>query len=338
MTAPPLSRVQQRIVVVTGLSGGGKASILRVLEDLGYEAIDNPPLTMLEGMVARGERNLAVGIDARTRGFDSGSVMEALARLRAKPELHTELVFAWADEATLLSRYTETRRRHPLAPRRPVAEAIAAEESVTAALRDNADLVIDTSALPLPGLRRLIEHRFGVGDDVETGLVVSLISFAYSHGLPREADLVFDARFLRNPHYDPILRSRTGLDPKVGAYIAADPDYEAFLGKLTGLMELLLPRFVQESKKYVTITIGCTGGRHRSVYLVETLAAWLAARIAADQTTGGPGATWRLHVTHRELTREGQESTYLKDRPGPRRDGVEIDEGTRSSPIQAQEA
>jgi RNase adapter protein RapZ len=338
MTAPPSSRARQRVVVVTGLSGGGKASILRVLEDLGYEAVDNPPLTMLEDVVARGERNLAVGIDARTRGFDSGSVMQALARLRAKPERHTELVFAWADEATLLSRYTESRRRHPLAPRGPVADAIAAEESVTATLRDNADLVIDTSALPLPELRRLIEHRFGVGQDVETGLVVSLISFAYSHGLPREADLVFDARFLRNPHYDPILRTRTGLDSKVGAYIAADPDYVGFLGKLTGLVELLLPRFVQEGKKYVTVTIGCTGGRHRSVFLVETLAAWLAARIAADRSTGGPGASWRLHVTHRELAREGQESAYLKDRPGPRRDGVDVDEGTRSSPVQAQEA
>jgi UPF0042 nucleotide-binding protein len=338
MTAPPPPRARQRVVVVTGLSGGGKASILRALEDLGYEAVDNPPLTMLEDMVARGERNLAVGIDARTRGFDSRLVLEALARLRAKPELHTELVFAWADEATLLSRYTESRRRHPLASHGPVAEAIAAEETVTARLRENADLVIDTSALPLPGLRRLIEHRFGLGQGVQTGLAVSLISFAYSRGLPREADLVFDARFLRNPHYDPILRSRTGLDPEVGAYVAADRDYAAFLGRLTALIELLLPRFVQEGKKYVTIAIGCTGGRHRSVYLVQTLAAWLAARIAADQTIGGPGATWRLHVTHRELTREGQEPTYLTDHPGPRRDGVHVDEGARSSPVQAQEA
>jgi RNase adapter protein RapZ len=338
MTASPPSRAQQRVVVVTGLSGGGKASILRALEDLGYEAVDNPPLTMLEDMVARGERNLAVGIDARTRGFDAGLVIEALARLRAKPELHAELVFAWADEATLLSRYTESRRRHPLAPRGPVAEAIATEETVTARLRENADLVIDTSALPLPGLRRLIEHRFGVGRDVETGLAVSLVSFAYSRGLPREADLVFDARFLRNPHYDPILRIRTGLEPEVGAYVAADPDYAAFLGRMIALLELLLPRFVQEGKKYVTIAIGCTGGRHRSVCLVQTLAAWLTARIAADQTTGGAGATWRLHVTHRELTREGRGPTYLTDRPGPRRDGVDVDGGARSSPVQAQEA
>lgn len=338
MTASPPSRARQRVVVVTGLSGGGKASILRALEDLGYEAVDNPPLTMLEDMVARGERNLAVGIDARTRGFDSGLVLEALARLRAKSELHTELVFAWADEATLLSRYTESRRRHPLAPHGPVAEAIAAEVAVTARLRENADLVVDTSALPLPGLRRLIEHSFGVGQDVETGLAVSLISFAYAHGLPREADLVFDARFLRNPHYDPILRPRTGLDPDVGAYIAADPDYAAFLGGLTSLVGLLLPRFVQEGKKYVTIAIGCTGGRHRSVCLVQTLAAWLTARIAADRSTGGPGAAWRLHVIHRELTREGQRSSDLTDPPGPRRDGVDVDEGARSSPVQAQEA
>ena len=338
MTPPPPARARQRLVVVTGLSGGGKASILRALEDLGYEAVDNPPLTMLEDMVDRAERNLAVGIDARTRGFDPGLVIEALARLRAKPDLHTELVFAWADEATLLSRYTETRRRHPLGQHGPVAQAIASEETVTAQLRENADLVIDTSALPLPGLRRLIERRFGVGQDIQTGLVVSLISFAYSRGLPREADLVFDARFLRNPHYDPILRPRTGLDPEVGAYVAADRDYAAFLGGLTTLIELVLPRFVQEGKKYVTIGIGCTGGRHRSVHLVQTLAAWLAARIAADQTSGGPGAAWRLHVTHRELTREGQEATYRSDHPGPRRDGVDVDEGARSSSVQAQEA
>ncbi|HEY1932479.1 MAG TPA: RNase adapter RapZ [Acetobacteraceae bacterium] len=332
------ARTRLRVALVTGLSGAGKVSILRALEDIGYEAVDNPPLTMLEDMVARAERNLAIGVDARTRGFDATLVLEALARLRARPELHAELVFAWADEATLLRRYTESRRRHPLAPHGPVAEGIAAEETVTAPLRDSADLVIDTSDLPLPDLRRRVEHHFGEPGDQETRLVVSLISFAYSHGLPREADLVFDARFLRNPHYDPILRPGTGLDPAVGAYIAADPDYSAFFGKLTGFVELLLPRFVQEGKKYATITIGCTGGRHRSVFLVETLAAHLAARIAADQAANGPGAAWRLHVTHRELAREGHETAFLTDRPVPRRDAIDNDEGARSSPVQAQEA
>ena len=256
------------VVLVTGLSGGGKSSILRALEDAGYEAVDNPPLTMLEDMVARGERKLAVGVDARTRGFDAARVLETLARLRANPALRPELVYAWADETTLLRRYTESRRRHPLAPQGVVAEGIAAELALTAKLRDAADLVVDTSELPPAALNRLIEQHFGAGSDGDRRLLVSLVSFAYPHGLPREADLVFDARFLRNPHYVPILQPRTGLDPEVGAYIAADPDFGAFFGKLTELLTMLLPRFVQEGKKYTTITIGCTGGRHRSVYLV----------------------------------------------------------------------
>jgi len=337
--SPSPSHAKLRVALVTGLSGGGKASILRAMEDLGYEAVDNPPLTMLEEMVARGERNVAIGVDARTRGFDAGLVLAALARLRTNPALRPELVFAWADEPTLLRRYTESRRRHPLAPQGRVTDGIAAEQTLTARLRDSADLVIDTSELPLPALRRLIERHFSAGaENPETQLVVSLVSFAYSHGLPREADLVFDARFLRNPHYDPILRPRTGLDPEVGAYIEADPDFATFFGKVTGLIELLLPRFVQEGKKYATITIGCTGGRHRSVHLVEALAAHLASRIAADAATSGAGAGCRLHVTHRELAREGHEAAYLTDRPVPRPDGSESGEGTRSSPVQAQEA
>jgi UPF0042 nucleotide-binding protein len=169
-------------------------------------------------------------------------------------------------------------------------------------------------------------------------MMVSLVSFAYSHGLPREADLVFDARFLRNPHYDPILQPKTGLDPAVGAYIAADPDYQRFFSRLAELIELLLPRFVLEGKKYTTITIGCTGGRHRSVYLVEQLATYLASRIAADPAAGGYGVDWQLNVTHRELAREGRTVVSLTDRPVPRRDGPDHGEATRPSPVQAQEA
>jgi len=179
---------------------------------------------------------------------------------------------------------------------------------------------------------------FGAGSDAEASrLVVSLISFAYPLGLPKEADLVFDARFLRNPHYDPILQPRTGLDPEVGAYIAADPDFTTFFVKLTDLVDMLLPRFVQEGKKYATVTIGCTGGRHRSVYLVEQLAGHLASRIAALRASGGAEPGWRLHVTHRELARAGQETAYLTDRPAPHPDG-DYDEEAKSSPVQAQEA
>ena len=314
-----MNRERRRIVLVSGLSGGGKSTALRELEDLGYEAVDNAPLAMLEDLVARSQRKLAIGVDTRTSGFDADLVLQTVERLRANPALRPELVFTWADEIALLRRYSETRRRHPLAARGRVADAIAREELLTAPLREGADLVIDTSELPLASLRRLIDRHFGAGSDAEESrLVVSLISFAYKHGLPREADLVFDARFLRNPHYDPMLRPRTGLDAEVGAFIEADSDFATFFVAMAGMIDLLLPRFVQESKKYAAITIGCTGGRHRSVYLVEKLARHLADRIAAAQASGDAGLGWRLHVTHRELADEGLEAGYLTDRPVPR--------------------
>lgn len=330
-----------RVVLVTGLSGGGKASVLRELEDLGYEAVDNPPLHVLEDMIGQSERRLAIGVDARSRGFDAVEVLQAMERLRNNQKLWLELVYTWADETTLLRRYTETRRRHPLAPEGRVVDGIAREEALTAPLRTAADMVIDTSDLPLPALRRLIDHHFGArasGDDGH--LVVSLISFAYKFGLPREADLVFDARFLRNPHYDPILQGRTGLDPEVGAFIAADPDFAAFFAKMAELIDMLLPRFVQEGKKYATITIGCTGGRHRSVYLIEHLAEYLTTRTAQGRASGKGGFNWRLHVMHRELAREGLEAAYLADRPVPpavSAGDLQRDAGLASR-VQAQEA
>jgi UPF0042 nucleotide-binding protein len=287
------------VVLVTGLSGAGKASILRALEDVGFEAVDNLPLPLIEDMVTRDDgtpsRKIAVGVDARTRGFDADAVLDMLARLRANSALRPELVFAWAEEGILMRRYTETRRRHPLSPHGSVLEGIAAERSAVGTLHELADLVIDTSDLPLAGLRQLIETRFGpdAADDQPKGLAVTLISFAFPAGLPREADMVFDARFLQNPHYVTALRQRTGLDPEVGAYVSADPDYQPFFSRIIGLMRLLLPRFVQEGKKYATIAVGCTGGKHRSVHLVERLAAELGE------------AGWQVTTIHRELIRGG---------------------------------
>lgn len=330
-----------RVVVVTGLSGGGKRAVLHELEDLGYEAVDNPPLPMLEEMVSRSDQRLAIGVDARTRGFDADEVLQTLKRLQVHPALRPALVYAWADETTLLRRYTETRRRHPLAPQGRVVDGIAQERTLTEPLREAADLVIDTSDLPLASLRRLIDFHFGAGSDaLESRLVVSLISFAYRQGLPREADLVFDARFLRNPHYDPILRPRTGLDPEVGAYIEQDPDLPAFFAKMADLIDLLLPRFVQEGKKYAAITIGCSGGRHRSVHLVEKLAQHLAEKIAAAEALGTDGLGWRLHVTHRELAREGHEAAYLAERRllRPVNASELRDAAVTAAPVQAQEA
>ncbi len=337
-TVATQTRNRLRVVLVSGLSGGGKSSVLRALEDLGYEAVDNPPLPMIEEMVRRSEGRLAVGVDARTRGFDSEAARAAIERLRADPRLRLAVIYVWASDATLLRRYSETRRRHPLAPQGLVPEGIAREQELTAPLREAADLVIDTSDLPLAAMRRLIERHFGAESEAEaTRMVVSLVSFAYSHGLPRDADLVFDARFLRNPHYDPILRPRTGLDADVGQHIEADPDFPAFFGGIVGLLGLVLPRFVQEGKKYATIAVGCTGGRHRSVHIVEKLADQLTRRIAS----GAEGTDWRLHVAHRELAREGNADAYLADRPVPRRDGgaaTHKGEGARPAPVQAQEA
>ena len=322
------------VVIVTGLSGGGKASILRALEDVGYEAVDNPPLSMLDELATRGNGKLAVCVDTRTRGFDAALVLEAMGRLRRDLGVPVELVFAWASDQALQRRYTETRRRHPLAPQGRVADGIRAEQDITAPLRDHADLFIDTTDLPLPALRRLIEQHYGPDTDSdEARMVVNLTSFAFPKGLPAEADMVFDARFLRNPHYDPTLKPLTGLDRGVRDHVAADPDHDAFLQGIIRLVDLVLPRFVQEGKKYATIAIGCTGGRHRSVHLVEALAEHLAERAGF-----GHGATWRTHVTHRELVREGHEMAYRVQRPVPRRERVEDGEGARPSPVQAQEA
>lgn len=298
-----------RIVLVTGLSGAGKSSILRLLEDLGYEAVDNPPLHLLEELVARSEAALAVGVDARTRGFDAGGVLATLARLRLNPALRPELVYAWAEEDVLLRRFTETRRRHPLALLGRVSDGVAAETALTRPLRDAADLLLDTSALPLPSLRRLVEERFGGDAGGAPGLLVSLVSFAFPAGLPREADMVFDARFLRNPHYVPELKPGTGQDPAVAAYVEADPDYPAFLDRVKAVLDLVLPRFVQEGKKYATVAVGCTGGRHRSVLLAERLAAHLAH--------GADRHGWRVAVTHRELAGTGSAATGAPAAPGP---------------------
>ena len=296
---------RRRVLLVSGLSGAGKSSILRILEDLGHEAVDNPPLATVGEIIRRSEGPLAVGIDVRSSGFDASALLLVLAELRRDPMLHVELLFAVAEEAVLLRRYTATRRRHPLARGAGVSDGIAAETVLTAPLRADADLVVDTSELPPPELRRLVEARYaGNAAEHDLSLTVSLISFAFPAGLPRDADMVLDARFLRNPFYDPILSSLTGLDMAVVQHIEADPDYVTFLDKTHDLLRLVLPRFVTEGKKYATIAIGCSGGRHRSVAVIEALAGRLG---------DPPGGDELLHhvrvpiiVMHRELSRSGR--------------------------------
>ncbi len=279
-----------RTVIVTGMAGAGRTSALRMLEDLGFEAVDNLPLPLLPRLL-RGEddagQDLALGIDTRSRRFAPRALLEELGRLTREGAARPDLLFLDADDETLLRRFTETRRRHPLAHDRPVADGIARERGLMAPLREAADLVIDTSRLPLPALRRLLESRFG--DGREPGLVVTVMSFAYRHGLPREADLVIDVRFLANPHYDPALRPRTGRDPEVQAFILRDGALAPFEAGLVALLRQLLPRYRSEGKSYLTIALGCTGGQHRSVFVAERIARCLQ------------GDGWRVNLVHREL-------------------------------------
>lgn len=283
------------VVIVTGLSGAGRNSILNILEDLGFETVDNPPLAVLEALLGDGELPIAVGVDTRSRGFDPPALLAILQRLRQRAELAPTLVFATADDTVLLRRYTETRRRHPLAPGGPlgtrVQDGIAREIQLMAPLREAADLVVDTTEVPLPALRRAMESRFRPAG--AAGLSITVLSFGFPKGLPREAELVFDMRFLRNPHYIPSLQHMTGRDPGVADYVAGDPAFATFWAGLTGLLDPLLPHYAAEGKKYLTIAVGCTGGRHRSVFVAEKLAAHLAG---AAITHG-----WRVELHHREL-------------------------------------
>ncbi len=280
-------------MIVTGLSGAGKSSTLRVLEDLGYEAIDNLPFALLGSVADMAAEHLgssvglAIGIDARTRGFDPQAMVAAAAGLRARNELHFELLYLDCDSEVLARRFTETRRRHPLALDRPVADGIARERHLMAPLRDAADLVIDTTDLPVPDLRRHITQRYA--PDESPRLHVDVMSFSYKRGLPREADLVFDVRFLQNPYYVSSLKRMTGERPEVQAYVSDDPAFADFFAKLTDLLGALLPRYGHEGKSYLTIAIGCTGGMHRSVFV--------ASRLAQRLLEGG----YKVALRHRDM-------------------------------------
>src|SRR5262245_52294717 len=270
-------------VLVTGLSGAGRGTALAALEDMGYVAVDNVPLPLLGDLMrstagSPGEMAapLAFGVDTRTYGFDAHDLVRRIHDLRLRRDIAARLLFLDCDSETLQRRYTESRRPHPLAPDRPVKDGISEERAQLGWVRDSADVVIDTSALSPHQFKQLLIGHFALGRSLGTRLAV--MSFSYRRGLPREADLVFDVRFLKNPHYDPALRPLTGRDAEVGQFIAADPAFAPFFGSLTQLLLPLLPSFEREGKSYLTIAVGCTGGRHRSVFVAERLGAWLAAQ------------------------------------------------------------
>ncbi|MCP4330429.1 MAG: RNase adapter RapZ [Alphaproteobacteria bacterium] len=279
------------VLLITGMSGAGRSSVLRALEDQGYEAVDNLPLTLLETLV-HSEKELsrpaAIGVDIRTRDFGVARLTREIDRLKNTPGLDVMLIFIDCDDEVLGRRFTETRRRHPLAMDRPLADGIRDERIVLNAVRERADLVIDTTTSSLADLRSDLAHRFA--RDYTPGLNVIVTSFSYGKGLPRGADLVFDVRFLDNPYYDSALRPLTGLDQRVAEFIAESPGFKTFFDNLTELLLPLLPRYEREGKSYLTIAAGCTGGRHRSVYVAERLAATL-------RQTGVP-----VTVRHRDLS------------------------------------
>lgn len=280
-----------RIVIVTGMSGAGRSSCLKILEDTGYEAVDNLPFQLLARLLEPGEapeRPLAVGIDSRTRGLVPEELVRRVEQVRAAGNVAIRLVFFECDDEVLQRRYTESRRRHPLAQDRPVTDGIARERIVMAPIKAAADLVIDTSTTTLAELRRRIVAE--LGPEAQGRLTLTLVSFSFRHGLPREADIVFDARFLANPHYVEALRPLTGLDPAVRRHVEQDPAWGQTLDQLERLLMPLLPRYRAEGKSYLTIAVGCTGGRHRSVAMVRALAERLRRQ------------GWEPLEVHRELT------------------------------------
>lgn len=263
------------LVVITGFSGAGKSTAMNVFEDAGYFCVDNLPPEMIRGLtelfrhpgstVARA----AVVCDVRGGEFFD-ALLEVLGELE-RSGLRDRLVFLDADDGTLLTRYKETRRRHPLAPAGSVAAGIAAERAALAPLRDRADLVIDTTGLSAAALRRRIAAD--LLPRTSQTLAVTFTSFGFKHGPVRDADLAFDVRFLPNPHYVDDLRPLTGHDARVAEYVARDGKLEAFYERLHALLDFLVPEYVAEGKSHLTVAIGCTGGRHRSVAITEHLAA-----------------------------------------------------------------
>lgn len=277
---PPEGGSRARVVLVTGMSGAGKTTALKALEDMDYEAVDNVPLSLLNSLVApvrRGapdfQRPMAIGIDIRTRDFGVETFLAAIDSLRAGDGVDVRVLFLDCDDVVLSRRYEETRRRHPLAGDRPVPDGIDHERTLVAPLLDLADLVVDTSELAPGALKHILQGHLGHS----TGLTIFVTSFSYRHGLPRMADLVFDVRFLANPFYRPELKDLDGRDPAVADFISSDGGFGQFFDGVTGLLEPLLPRYVEEGKSYLTIAVGCTGGRHRSVFVAEALARWLEA-------------------------------------------------------------
>lgn len=295
MTANSGSSARTRAVLVTGASGAGRTEATHALEDLGFEIIDNMPLSLLPRVfdVPSSMPPLALGIDVRNRDFSVDTVVAVLDRIASEADIEAELLFLDCRPEVLVRRYSETRRRHPLAPSETPEIGIDREMELLIPIRERADHLIDTSDMTPHDLKAEIERRFG--RDGSGMLALCVESFSYKRGLPRGVDMIFDTRFLANPHWQEDLRDLDGRDERVAAYVGGDPRFPGFFETLETMLLDLLPAFKEEGKTYLSIGLGCTGGRHRSVAVAERLARALS------------GKGWQVSTRHRELERLGQD-------------------------------
>jgi UPF0042 nucleotide-binding protein len=287
--------MSEKLVLITGLSGSGKSTVAKAFEDLGYYTVDNLPLPLLASFFERplelvpGHRRIAVVTDVRAPGF--AEQLPGLVRGLDRSRIETVLLFLEASDETLVRRFSETRRPHPLAGDGPVIEGIRREREQLAELRGLADLVFDTSEWSIHENRSQVYRGFATRPGERPAMQVSLVSFGFKHGIPYGTDLLFDVRFLPNPHFVAGLRERTGQEQPVLDYLEATPDFAEVNTRLADLLAFLLPRYRQENRSYVSVAVGCTGGRHRSVAVVERL------KEALDE------AGWPARVIHRDVAR-----------------------------------
>lgn len=280
-----------QIVIVTGPSGAGRSTAINALEDMGYEAIDNLPLSMIPRLLSGAplSRSIALGVDVRNRDFTTRALMQLVEALPGQVSSEVSLLYLNAREDVLVRRYSESRRPHPMAPNEGLMDGLQRERELLGAIQSRSDVVIDTSDLSPHELRDELGKLFGTPD--EKGLSVLVNSFSYKRGVPHGVDMAFDCRFLRNPHWDPNLRDLTGQEENVVAYVAQDERLSPFFTKIMDLTLMLLPAFHDEGKSYLTIGLGCTGGKHRSVAVAEMMAKGLANK------------GWQVSIRHRELER-----------------------------------
>jgi RNase adapter protein RapZ len=291
--ARPAKTAEPELVIITGLSGSGKGSVLKALEDLGYYSVDNLPVDLMVKFAELAHENPSVRAAALVVDVREGAALErfpaVLARIRRK--IHTRLIFLEAEDAAIVRRFSETRRPHPLGTDKTIAKSIRSERAKLAPIRRMADLIINTSKFTVHELREFIGERFGEQGD-NSRILIYVTSFGYRQGVPPDSDLVFDVRFLPNPNYIPRFKNLTGRNPAVARYIRSFPQTVEFIERISDLLVYLLPHYIREGKSYLTIAFGCTGGQHRSVMMAEQIRKNLAA------------SGFKVKVNHRDAAKK----------------------------------